>query len=160
MTTTNSQAESYGWREQHIGRLLLELLKDFQFRSMEQLRSSGYEDITLAYINFIAAVSVEGTRLTDVAGSLGVSKQAAGQMAKELISKSYLSRQADPEDGRATLLTFTSKGEKFLDDAREGIEAIETLYERHLGKASFTSLREGLLRLLEETRGEFERQMP
>lgn len=152
MIAPESETGTYGWRERHVGRLLLELLRDFQFRSIEQLRVEGYADITLAYVNFIASVQVSGTRLTDIAQTLDVSKQAAGQMAKELVNKGYLSRQPDPEDGRATLLTFTANGERLLSDAKKGVEDVEMLYERLVGEESFESLKGLLLELLTKTR--------
>lgn len=143
-----TQPDSYAWRDQHIGRLLLELLKDFQVRSVEQLRELGYEDITLTYINVIATINVNGTRLTDIAKSLDVSKQAAGQMVKELITKGYLARQPDPSDGRATLISFTDKGRRLLSEGHECIGKIESLYEDLLGEERFASLRDVLVELL------------
>ena len=151
--TAEQQPETYTWRDQHVGRLLLELSKDFQFRSIEQLRELGYDDITFAYISVIAATHVDGTRLTDIAKSLDISKQAAGQVVKELTSKGYLTRQTDPfGDGRATLITFTKKGKELLRDAKEGIDTVETLYTELMGEERFVLLKSALGGLLEQTR--------
>ena len=152
MFMQTAEADTYTWRDRHFGRLLLELSKDFQSRSIEQLRELGYDDITFAYISVIAATSVDGTRLTDIAKSLDISKQAAGQMVKELIGKGYLTRQADPSDGRATLVTFTEKGRKLLIDGKEGIDGIEALYAQLISEERFTALRDVLALLLERTR--------
>ena len=142
-----SETHTYTWRGQHVGRLLLEVTKDFQRRSLEQLRGLGYKDVGLADINIIAAIQVEGTRLTDIAQSLDISKQAAGQMVKGLVHSGYLVRQEDPSDGRATLVTFTAKGKTLLDDAKAGIDEIEALYAAHLGER-FAAFKEDLSRLL------------
>lgn len=147
-----AEPDTYTWRDRHLGRLLLELSKDFQSRSIARLRELGYDDITFAYISVIAATSVDGTRLTDIAKSLDISKQAAGQMVKELIGKGYLTRQADSSDGRATLVTFTEKGRKLLIDGKEGIDGIETLYAQLISEERFTALRDVLALLLERTR--------
>ena len=141
--------DTYTWREQHVGRLLLELTKDFQFRSLTQLRDLGYEEVTLADINVIAAIDIGGTRLTDIARSLDISKQAAGQMVKALVARGYVSREADPDDGRATLITFTKRGKRLLDDARTGIEEIEALYAALLGER-FEGLKDDLAELLKK----------
>ena len=142
----------YLWRERHIGRLLLELSKDFQLRALNYLDELGYEDITLAYLDIVTAISVEGTRLTDIAATRGISKQAAGQMVKELVAKGYLTRQADPLDGRATLIMFTSKGKSLLSAGKQSIDAIEAFYARLVREAQFDALREGLAELLAKTR--------
>ena len=141
--------DTYTWREEHVGRLLLELTKDFQFRSLTQLRDLGYEEVTLADINIIAAIDIGGTRLTDIAKSLDISKQAAGQMVKALVARGYVSREADPNDGRATLVTFTERGEQLLGDARAGIEEIEALYAALLGER-FEGLKADLTTLLKD----------
>lgn len=142
----------YLWRERHIGRLLLELSKDFQLRALSHLDESGYEDITLAYLDVVTAISVEGTRLTDIAATRGISKQAAGQMVKELVAKGYLMRRADPGDGRATLIMFTDKGKALLSAGKQSIDAIEAFYARLVREAQFDALREGLAELLAKTR--------
>lgn len=151
MQTVEEQPDTYTWREQHVGRLLLELLKDFQFRSVTKLRDLGYDEVTLADINIIAAIDIEGTRLTDIAQSLDISKQAAGQMVKTLVTRGYLSREADPSDGRATRITFTEKGKRLLNDARTGIEEIEDLYASLL-EERFGGLKDDLATLLERAR--------
>ena len=153
-TVKKSEETDYTWRDEHVGRLLFEAQHDFQRRSLERLRALGYEDVTLAYINIIASTSTGGTRLTDIAEKLSISKQAAGQMVKELVDKGYLARQRDPDDGRAALVMFTEKGEKLLEEAVGGIQDIETLYKEVLGAETFTALKEALVALLGWTREE------
>lgn len=146
------QERDYTWRHQHIGRLLFEVQKDFQHRSIRQLRDLGYEDITPAYINVIASVSTQGTRLTDIARDLDITKQAVGKMVRELTEKGYLSRREDPVDGRATLVTFTERGERFLNNAKAGIDDIERLYADLLGAETLSELKGTLEGLLARTR--------
>ncbi|MEM7735815.1 MAG: MarR family transcriptional regulator [Deinococcota bacterium] len=149
--TSQVDKDAFAWRHHHIGRLLFEVQRDFQFRSLAQLKSLGYTDISRASISVIASTSLGGTRLTDIAKNLDISKQAASQMVKDLVDKGYLSRTPDPSDGRASLVTFTDKGQQFLTHAKLGVDEIEARYATWLGESTFASLREVLLDLLEHT---------
>ncbi len=148
-SSTQSQEDAFAWRHYHIGRLLFEVQRDFQFRSLAQLKRLGYTDISRASISVIASTSLGGTRLTDIAKNLDISKQAASQMVKDLVDKGYLSRTPDPSDGRASLVAFTDKGQQFLTHAKLGVDEIEARYAAWLGEQTFESLREVLLDLLE-----------
>ena len=45
---------------------------------------------------------------------MGISKQAVGQLVKELEAMGMVGRVPDPEDGRAHLVTFTETGRLWL----------------------------------------------
>ena len=134
MPNSSKETSDFNWRNEHIGRLLFEVLNDFQFRSLEKIKALGYDDISFSSISIMASTHINGTRLTDIAKNLDISKQAAGQMVKDLVKKGYLSRQPDPEDGRATLVTFTKKGKSILQEVGEDVKTIEAHYSKLLGK--------------------------
>lgn len=98
-------------------------------------------------------VDLEGTRLTELARRLGVTKQAASQLVDELEAMGVLERVPDPKDGRAKLVRFSRRGRAALLDGLSTLRAIEADLEARLGKRAMKSLHATLLdleRVLEE----------
>lgn len=58
------------------------------------------------------------TRLTDLAGQLGISKGTLSRQIRGLESLGLVRRQPDPADGRAALLNLTEQGQRRFDEAR------------------------------------------
>ncbi|GAA1597171.1 MarR family winged helix-turn-helix transcriptional regulator [Actinoplanes couchii] len=75
-----------------------------------RVRAAGFDDIRPAHGFAFARVSGAGATVTELAEHLEITKQAASQMAEELIRKGYLQRSPHPTDARARLLTLTEKG--------------------------------------------------
>jgi DNA-binding MarR family transcriptional regulator len=73
----------------------------------------------MAHVQFLSETDEAGTRLSDVASSLGTTKQYAGKLAKDLESKRLVSLVIDPRDRRAVLAKPTERGRSFLQDACE-----------------------------------------
>src|SRR5262245_45023741 len=93
-------------RQSHIGRLLITAQRNFSVRARAKLRERGHEGLTLAHTNLLAHLDVTGTRMTTLAERVGVTKQAIGGLVGELEEKSYIRREPDPADGRASIITY------------------------------------------------------
>jgi len=63
-----------------------------------------------AHTNLFPHIDHDGTRLTDLAKRVGISKQAVGQLVEELEAMGALQRVPDPSDGRAKLIRFKREG--------------------------------------------------
>ncbi|GIF39705.1 MarR family winged helix-turn-helix transcriptional regulator [Actinoplanes xinjiangensis] len=74
------------------------------------VRASGFTDLRPAHGFAFARLSGGGATATDLAEHLEITKQAASQMAEELIRKGYVERRPHPTDARARLLVLTEKG--------------------------------------------------
>jgi len=73
-------------------------------------------------------VDLEGTRPTELARRLGVSKQAVHPLVEELVAMGVFERAPDPRDARATLVRWSNpRGRSLLD----GLAALGEL-EREL----------------------------
>ncbi len=102
-----------------------------------------------AHTSLFPHIDLAGTRLTELARRLGISKQAVGQLVDELEQMGALERVADPEDGRAKLIRFSRQPGRSLLDGMRHLQAIEAELAAELGAARMTELREGLGALLE-----------
>lgn len=70
----------------------------------------GVDTLRAAHTNLFPHIDMEGTRLTDLARRVGISKQAVGQLVDELEEMGAVERVPDQRDGRAKLIRFASEG--------------------------------------------------
>ncbi|WP_239166594.1 MarR family winged helix-turn-helix transcriptional regulator [Actinoplanes italicus] len=75
------------------------------------VRASGFTDLRPAHGFAFVRLSGTGATTTELAEHLEITKQAASQMADELIRKGYVERRPHPTDARARLLVLTEKGQ-------------------------------------------------
>lgn len=135
-------------RQENIGRLCLRLYRGFNAEAVTMLQARGHAALTLAHTALLINLDVEGTRIVDLAGRAGMSKQAMGRLVHHLEQVGYVKRAVDPGDRRATLVTFTPDGRAFLRDAAIVKRDIEADYAALLGDDGFSELRDQLLTLV------------
>lgn len=102
-----------------------------------------------ALANLLPHIALEGTRLTELARSVGVSKQAVSQLVSEFVDQGVLELSPDPEDRRAKLVRFTPRG---MDAVRHGLSvlaSVEAEIAAKIGKARMRSLHEALVAMLD-----------
>ena len=140
-------------RQQHIGRLLLRAQRAFSVRAGEKLRARGHDGLSLAHTNLIANLDLGGTRITTLSERIGISKQAVGHLVLDLEQRGYIARAVDASDRRATIVTFTDAGWRFLQDAHQVKREIEAEYRAILGEPGMQALRSALTSLIEHQDG-------
>jgi DNA-binding MarR family transcriptional regulator len=89
------------------GRLLNE-------RGVERVRARGREPASTAHTAVLPHIDLAGTRLTEIARRMRISKQAVNQTVAELERVGMVKRVPDPTDGRARLVRFTARGRREL----------------------------------------------
>jgi DNA-binding MarR family transcriptional regulator len=94
-------------------------------------------------------VDVEGTRLTELARRLGITKQAVGQLVEDLVQQEVLELAPDPADKRARLVRFTAKGMAAIAHGLGILQQIESELSRRIGTQRMRGLHETLLEVLE-----------
>jgi len=120
-------------------------------RVLDTLRSSGFDDLTMAQCRLAQRLSPTGIRLTDLSEQAGVTKQTAGALVDELERNGYVTREPDPADARARLVVLTGRGRRLCDAAAAEVAAIEASWRAHLGAAAYRQLRESMTALREIT---------
>lgn len=90
-------------------------------------------------------IALEGTRMSDLAERLGVSKQAITQLVDELEGLGVVERTPDPDDARARRVVFTARGREALLEGLVTLRDLEDELARAIGKALMAALREALL---------------
>ena len=117
-------------KQASLGQLLFKCSRLFNEQALQLANQRSGVPVRMAHTALFPHIDLDGTRLTTLAGRLGMSKQAVGQLVDELASFEPVERVPDPSDGRAQLVRFTQSGRQGL---LEGLEVLEEL-RRDLGE--------------------------
>ena len=117
------------------------ILYDAIFDAMDD---AGFDDVRRAHGAVFEAIDPNGSRVTDMAERVRMTKQAMGQLVDHLEAGGYLVRRADPQDGRAKLVVLTDKGRRVAKTAISATDKLERRWERHLGPRRAREFRKSL----------------
>lgn len=144
-----------GWRQAHMGRWLRLALERFDTRvlalmahhpgvplGLANLVARG--QVGAAHIHITRHLAAEGSRLTELARSAGMSKQAMGTLVNQCEAWGMVTRTPDPVDARAQQLRFTDTGLAWLQAYREAVEQAELELRQAVGEEVATVLAIGL----------------
>lgn len=137
-------------RTTHVGRLLLELSRDFIATANERIRRKGYDFVRAGHIAVIAQIDEDGTELGRVVERVGTTKQAINKVMRQLESLDIVTLEVSDRDSRVRVVRFTTAGRKFLRDALAAVRATEEMYAAELGPTGFAALKRNLLKLAEK----------
>lgn len=152
MTEVSLQAN---WRQAHLGYWLSHALQRFDARVLSLMARN--EDVPLALSNLAARgqlsashvhitryLALEGSRLTDLASSANMSKQAMGKLVGQCEAWGLVSRLADARDGRARRIVFTPVGLAWLQAFRQAVAQAEAELHAAVGAEVATVVAIGL----------------
>ncbi|MEN9382915.1 MAG: hypothetical protein RL323_58 [Pseudomonadota bacterium] len=144
-----------GWRLTHLGRLMGHALRRFDARVMELMAHEVSVPLALsnlaargqvgaAHIHITRHLPLKGARLTDLAASAGMTKQAMGDLVDQCAAWGLVRREADPLDARARLIVFTPTGLEWLEAFRLAVEQTEREFKAQVGLEVATVVALGL----------------
>ena len=152
---TPFQTPNLGWRQTHLGRLLGHALRRFDERvltlmahnmdvplALSNLAARG--QVTAAHIHITRHVPLEGARLSDLAQSAGVTKQAMGDLVNQCEAWGLVTREADVVDKRARLVRFTADGLLWLAAFETAVTQAEAEFRESVGPEVATVVAMGL----------------
>lgn len=117
--------------------LLLSLLQAFYWcdESLQNyLRSRGWPEVTRPQSMVMANVVSGVGRPSDIARSMGVSRQAVHTTINQMIELGMLALKDDPNDRRMKVVTPTPLGETMRRDAQRAIRIMTEELSRRLGE--------------------------
>ena len=135
------------YRNAKLYRPLSRTLRVYNRRVIEGLHRQGFTDFSPAFPALLANLDVEGTRIGVLAKRAGVTRQAAGQLVREIERCGYVERRAASTDARAVVVRFTAKGKRLLQSVLDLVERIEADFAAHLSPAEFERVRVAISRL-------------
>jgi DNA-binding MarR family transcriptional regulator len=97
-----------------------------------------------AHIHITRHLSLRGSRLTELAHSAGMSKQAMGDLVDQCEAWGLVARVADPLDARAKRIVFTETGLAWLEAFRQAVQQAEAEFREQVGEHVATVVTLGL----------------
>jgi DNA-binding MarR family transcriptional regulator len=144
---TTGRREPYG--SPLIGALLRKPWEEVRRRMLERLREHGYADIDAAHLTVFLYPGPAGARPSELAGRLGMSKQALNYLLGDLERSGYVERHPDPSDARSRLIALTPRGLAMGQVIRDAVLELEDEWRQKLGAKRFAELGELLGELTE-----------
>jgi DNA-binding MarR family transcriptional regulator len=132
-----------------IGALLRIPWEAVQRHMLERLHERGFDDLDAAHLAVFQYPGPQGTRPTELATRLRMSKQAVNYLLGELERLGYLERRPDPDDLRSKRVVLTRRGTSAIRAIREAVVDLESTWANKLGARRFSELRDLLLELRE-----------
>jgi DNA-binding MarR family transcriptional regulator len=143
------------WRVTHLGRRMGHALRRFDARVLSLMASSIHVPLALsnlaardqvgaAHIHITRHLAVDGSRLTELAASAGMSKQAMGDLVNQCEAWGLVRREADPHDRRARRVVFTESGLAWLEAFRRAVAQAEAEFQQAVGRDIATVVALGL----------------
>ncbi len=114
-----------------------------------QLTERGYGEIRPSHGMVFQYMQEEGSRITDLAARVKITKQSMSTLVYQLEEWGYLERRPDPTDKRAVLFAFTEKGKEVRKLGRALNYEFEQKWAGKLGPEDFGRFRSFLQRLWE-----------
>ncbi len=148
-------APDTGWRITHLGRLMGNALRRFDERVLQLMATNIHVPLALsnlaardqvgaAHIHITRHLAVGGSRLTDLALSAGMSKQAMGDLVTQCEAWGLVTRAEDPHDKRAKRVVFTESGLLWLEAFRRAVGQAEEEFRQAVGQDVATVVALGL----------------
>ncbi len=96
--------------------------------------------LRVAHTQLFPHITSDGVRLTALAETLGVTKQAIGPLIDDLEREGVVERVDDPEDRRAKRIRWTRKGQRALLHGLSLLAELEVELARKVGKTRLAEL--------------------
>jgi DNA-binding MarR family transcriptional regulator len=102
------------------------------------------DQVGAAHIHITRHLGINGSRLTDLAASAGMSKQAMGDLVTQCEAWGLVTREAHPHDGRARQVVFTASGLLWLEAFQRAVAQAEDEFRQAVGQDVATVVSLGL----------------
>ncbi len=141
-------------RAANLRQRLLRASRVINLEIVNGLHLHGFVELSSTHTALLSNLDLDGSNLTDIAQRAGMTKQAMGRLADELIDLNYIMRSRSEADKRAIKLSFTPAGIKLMNQSFIIMQEIETRCVTRLGEDRFNNL----LGSLNEIVSEFEKR--
>nr|WP_315228208.1 MarR family transcriptional regulator [uncultured Limnohabitans sp.] len=143
------------WRQTHLGRLLGHAMRRFDARVLHLMANNddvplalshlaARAQVSAAHIHITRHLSLQGSRLSDLAISAGMTKQAMGDLVTQCEAWGLVQRTPDPQDARARRIVFTETGLIWLRAFERAVAQAEAEFRQEVGNDVATVVSLGL----------------
>ena len=143
------------WRVTHLGRLMGHALRRFDERVLVLMARDALvplglsnlaarDQVGAAHVHITRHLATSGSRLTDLAQSAGMSKQAMGDLVTQCEAWGLVTREQDAYDKRAKKVVFTEVGLLWLGGFERAVAQAELEFRAAVGQDVATVVALGL----------------
>ena len=116
-----------------------------------RLQARGMDlDLRPAFGFALLAARDQPTSVTELAGLMGITKQAASKLVDAMISGGYIQRGTDPHDGRQRPVSLTGRGEELLSAVEQVYAELEDRWAKLIGTSHVDRMRRDLMHVLSD----------
>jgi DNA-binding MarR family transcriptional regulator len=143
------------WRQAHLGRLLGHAMRRFDARVLHLMAHNvdvplalsnlaARDQVSAAHIHITRHLSLQGSRLSELAERAGMTKQAMGDLVTQCEAWGLVARTPDPLDARARRIVFTEAGLAWLRAFEQAVAQTEAEFKQEVGADIATVVTLGL----------------
>ena len=143
------------WRHSHLGFLMGRALQRFDARVLTLIADNvdvplglsnlaARAQVSAAHIHITRHLPLQGARLTDLAASAAMTKQAMGKLVDQCEAWGLVTRTPDPRDARAVRVTFSATGLVWLKAFELAVAQAEGELKQAVGEQVATVISIGL----------------
>jgi DNA-binding MarR family transcriptional regulator len=138
------------WAQNNLGLLLAKASQRWNELLYERFNEAGYGHVTAAYGAILTPLFVEdGLRMNELAQRTRLSKQTMTTLIKLMEKNGLVTRERDPDDGRAFRIYLTEEARDFRDIAFDAFVEMEGLTESVLNPQEITDMKVWLSLLMD-----------
>lgn len=151
-STTGEQIATYFATERPVGHLISKLAAHYERAFLEALAAGDRDDaISAAEHAVLRCLAHAPVTSTQIAGMLGVSKQAIGKTVAALEQRGYVARTPLDTDLRAQVVTMTDRGRQLVLRSVQAAKSLDARTAKVLGRRDLATLKTLLARLADDT---------
>jgi DNA-binding MarR family transcriptional regulator len=155
MASAPAFSNQQDWRQIHLGRLLGHAMRRVVARVLHLMAHNvevplalsnlaARAQVSAAHIHITRHLSLEGSRLSELAESAGMTKQAMGDLVTQCEAWGLVQRTPDPLDARARRIVFTETGLAWLRAFEQAVAQAEAEFKQEVGTDVATVVSLGL----------------
>ena len=155
ISASQNDHRNHNWRVSHLGRLMGNALRRFDERVLQLMAKdvlvplalsnlAARDKVGAAHIHITRHLQVDGSRLSELASSAGISKQAMGDLVTQCEAWGLVTREPDLFDKRARQVVFTASGLLWLQAFERAVAQAESEFKQSVGADIATVVALGL----------------
>ena len=136
----NQQIDASYKLANNFSRLLAQLAKDFENRTLQKCHQRGHTNIRQSHSSLLSSLGASAIRLTELAERAGISQQAMGKLVQEMERAGYVKRHVDESDKRAKIIELTKQGMNLVNDSVAIVDEVIAEYRESIGSEGINEL--------------------
>jgi DNA-binding MarR family transcriptional regulator len=106
--------------------------------------TAGFDDVRSSFGAVFRALQGDGLTLTDLAATIGVTKQSAAALVDDMAARGYVEKRAAVSDRRAVQLVLTTRALEAIAIAKDAAKRAERSLTRAVGAENVAAMRVAL----------------